>query len=121
MAVYGDVGNVEISDYLENVETPKIMVTYDSFPRLTNIIKDKKEWRVVVDEYQYLLIDSGFRSEKTIDLLDALKEFGYVTYLSATPIADRYLQGMEHFKDEPYTVLQWNRVEKIDVKRIVSK
>lgn len=97
------------------------MVTYDSFPRLSNIIKDKKEWRVVVDEYQYLLIDSGFRSEKTIDLLNALKEFEYVTYLSATPIADKYLQGMEYFKDMPYTVLRWTSVEKIDVKRVVSK
>lgn len=120
MAVYGDVGNKEIADYLEKTDKPKIMVTYDSFPRLSEFIDDKDGWRIVVDEYQYLLIDSGFRSEKTIDLLNALKKFDYVTYLSATPIADKYLQEMDHFKDMPYTVLKWENSEKINVKRVVS-
>ena len=41
--------------------------------------------------------------------------------LSATPIADKYIQKMEQFKDVPYTELIWgNMVEKIDVERIVS-
>ena len=89
--------------YLEMTETPKIMVTYDSMPRLAKLINDKSDWRVVVDEYQYLLIDSGFRSDKAIVLLDVVNEFDYVTYLSATPIADKYIQQMEHFKDVALT------------------
>ena len=121
LGVYGDVKNDEIMAYLETTETPKIMVTYDSMPRLAKLIADKSAWRVVVDEYQYLLIDSGFRSDKAIALLDAVNEFDYVTYLSATPIADKYIQRMEQFNDEPYTELIWkDRVEKIDVERIVS-
>ena len=121
LGVYGDVKNDEIMAYLEKTETPKIMVTYDSMPRLAKLIDDKSEWRVVVDEYQYLLIDSGFRSDKAIALLDVVNEFDYVTYLSATPIADKYIQKMEQFKDVPYTELIWgDMVEKIDVERIVS-
>ena len=120
LAVYGDVSNKEISEYLEKIDKPKIMVTYDSFPRLSELIENEDEWRIVIDEYQYLLIDSGFRSEKTIDLLNTLKKFEYVTYLSATPIADKYLQKMDYFKDIPYTVLKWENSEKIDVKRVVS-
>lgn len=121
LGVYGDVKNDEILAYLETTETPKIMVTYDSMPRLAKLITDKSDWRVVVDEYQYLLIDSGFRSDKAIALLDAVSEFDYVTYLSATPIADRYIQQMEQFNDVPYTELIWgDRVEKIEVERIVS-
>lgn len=121
LGVYGDVKNGEIMAYLEKAETPKIMVTYDSMPRLAKLIADKSDWHVVVDEYQYLLIDSGFRSDKAIVLLDVVNEFDYVTYLSATPIADKYIQGMEQFKDVPYTELIWgDRVEKIDVERIVS-
>lgn len=121
LGVFGDVKNDEIMAYLEKTETPKIMVTYDSMPRLAKLIDDKSDWRVVVDEYQYLLIDSGFRSDKAIALLDAVNEFDYVTYLSATPIADKYIQEMEQFKDVPYTELIWgNMVEKIDVERIVS-
>lgn len=121
LGVFGDVKNDEIVAYLEKAETPKIMVTYDSLPRLAKLIADKSDWRVVVDEYQYLLIDSGFRSDKAIALLDVVNEFDYVTYLSATPIADKYIQGMEQFKDVPYTELKWgDRVERIDVERIVS-
>lgn len=121
LGVYGDVKNDEIIAYLEKAETPKIMVTYDSMPRLAKLIDDKTDWRVVIDEYQYLLIDSGFRSDKAIALLDVVNEFDYVTYLSATPIADKYIQKMEQFKDVPYTELIWgNMVEKIDVERIVS-
>lgn len=119
--VFGDVKNDEIMAYLEKAETPKIMVTYDSMPRLAKLINDKYDWRVVVDEYQYLLIDSGFRSDKAIALLDVVNEFDYVTYLSATPIADKYIQKMEQFEDVPYTELVWgNRVEKIFVERVVS-
>lgn len=121
LGVFGDVKNDEIVAYLEKAETPKIMVTYDSLPRLAKLIDDKSDWRVVVDEYQYLLIDSGFRSDKAIALLDVMNEFDYVTYLSATPIADKYIQQMEQFKDAPYTELIWgDRVEKIEVERIVS-
>lgn len=121
LGVFGDVKNDEIMAYLETTETPKIMVTYDSMPRLAKLITDKSDWRVVVDEYQYLLIDSGFRSDKAIAFLNAVSEFDYVTYLSATPIADKYIQKMEQFNDVPYTELIWgDRVERIDVERIVS-
>lgn len=121
LGVYGEVRDNEIKAYLEKTDRPKIMVTYDSMPRLAKLIEDKSDWRVVVDEYQYLLIDSGFRSDKAIALLDSINEFDYVTYLSATPIADKYIQGMEQFKDVPYTELIWTaNVEKIDVERIVS-
>lgn len=120
LGVWGDIKNEEIVTYLEKSDTPKIMVTYDSMPRLAKLIEDKTDWRVVVDEYQYLLIDSGFRSDKAIALLDSVNQFDYVTYLSATPIADKYIQQMEQFNDVPYTELIWDKVEKIDVERIVS-
>ena len=121
LAVYGDVRNGDIEDYLRNSPKPKLLATYDSVPRLNGLIKDKSDWRIVVDEYQYLLIDSGFKSETEIALLETLKEFPYVTYLSATPIADKYMRQMEWFKDLPYTVLEWSNVEQRFVKRVQSK
>lgn len=121
LAVYGDVRNVEIEDYLRNSPKAKLLATYDSIPRLSNIIKDKSDWRVVVDEYQYILIDSGFKSETEMLLLEELKKFPYVTYLSATPIADKYMLQMDWFKDMPYTILEWNNVEKRFVNRVQSK
>ena len=121
LAVYGDVRNGDIEDCLRNSPKPKILATYDSFTRLNSLIKDKPEWRVVVDEYQYLLIDSSFKSETELRLLETLKEFPYVTYLSATPIADKYMRQMDWFKDLPYTVLEWSNVEQRFVKRVQSK
>lgn len=121
LAVYGDVRNVEIEDYLRNSPKPKLLATYDSIPRLSNIIKDKSDWRVIVDEYQYILIDSGFKSETEMLLLEELKKYPYVTYLSATPIADKYMLQMDWFKDLPYTILEWNNVEKRFVNRVQSK
>ena len=121
LAVYGDVRNGEIEDYLRNSPKPKLLATYDSVPRLNALIKDRSDWRVVVDEYQYLLIDSSFKSETEIALLETLKGFPYVTYISATPIADRYMLQMDWFKDMPYTVLEWDNVEKRVVKRVQSK
>ena len=86
LAVYGDVRNGDIEDYLRNSPKPKLLATYDSVPRLNGLIKDKPNWRVVVDEYQYLLIDSGFKSETEIALLETLRDYSYVTYISATPV-----------------------------------
>lgn len=121
LAVYGDVRNAEIENYLRNSPKPKILATYDSMPRLEKLIKNKSDWRIVVDEYQYLLIDSGFKSETEMALLDILKSFLYVTYLSATPIADKYMLKMDCFRDLPYTVLEWSKVEQRFVKRVQSK
>lgn len=121
LAVYGDVRNGDIEDYLRNSPKPKLLATYDSIPRLNGLIKDKPDWRVVVDEYQYLLIDSSFKSETEIRLLETLKVFPYVTYISATPIADKYMRQMDWFKDLPYTVLEWSNVEQGFVKRVQSK
>lgn len=121
LAVYGDVRNGEIEDYLRNSPKPKLLATYDSIPRLNGLIKDKPDWRIVVDEYQYILIDSGFKSETEIRLLETLKEFPYVTYLSATPIADKYMRQMDWFKNLPYTILEWSNVEQRFVKRVQSK
>lgn len=121
LAVYGDVRNAEIESYLRNSPKPKILATYDSMPRLEKLIKNKSDWRIVVDEYQYLLIDSGFKSETEMALLDILKSFPYVTYLSATPIADKYMLEMDCFRDLPYTVLEWSKVEQRFVKRVQSK
>lgn len=46
-----------------------------------------------------------------------LKQFGYITYLSATPILDRFIEKIDYFKDIPYYQMVWQNVEKIKVIR----
>lgn len=110
-----------ISDYIKNHELPKILVSYDSFPKVARCIEDKSEWRVVVDEFQYMLSDSGMKSPVEIKLMEILKAFPYVTFMSATPIIGKYLDSISYFKDMDYTELKWSNLEKIKLVRIEAK
>lgn len=46
-----------------------------------------------------------------------LKEFPYVTYLSATPILDRYLEQIDFFSNMNYYHLVWGNKEVVKVYR----
>ena len=96
-------------------------MSYDSFPKVVRVIKEKSEWRVVVDEFQYMLSDSSMKSEVEIKLLEALKDFPYVTYMSATPIIGKYIKKISWFNKMDYTELNWLNIEKIRLIRMESK
>lgn len=117
LLVIGGVNINEVRTYIEQTEIPKILVSYDSIYKLTECIKDTTDWRIVVDEFQYMLADSGFKSEVELKLLEHLKRFPYVTYLSATPILDKYLEQIDYFKDMNYYHLIWTNKEVVKVYR----
>ena len=108
----------EITDYLHTADIPKILVTYDSLPRVIDCISDTSDWRVVIDEFHFLLLDSSFKSETEFKTLECLKRMPYVTYLSATPLLDKYICEIEQFKDLPYTELKWEKSRRIKVNRV---
>ena len=100
----------------------KILVTYDSFRHvkdaLTHFYENEEEregseknifpnFQVVVDEFQSIFIDSRFKSETEIELLDQLRGVQKVCYVSATPMLDKYLEKLDEFKDLPYYELDW--------------
>lgn len=117
LLVMGGIYKEEIKEYLANTVLPKILVTYDSLYKLIECIKDISSWRIVVDEFQCLLNDSTFKSETEMKLLNNLKKFPYVTYMSATPILDKYLEQLEYFNDIPYYCLNWTDKYKVQVYR----
>ena len=117
LLVIGGVNINEVRTYIEQTEIPKILVSYDSIYKLAECIKDTTDWRIVVDEFQYMLADSGFKSEVELKLLEHLKRFPYVTYLSATPILDKYLKQIDYFKDMNYYHLIWTNKEVVKVYR----
>ena len=116
-----------------NPEHPfKILVTYDSFRHVKDALKhfywneddhlgsfDDRfdEFQVVVDEFQSILIDSRFKSDTEIELLDNLKGVKKVCYVSATPMLDKYLEKLDEFKDLPYYELDWETEEPGRVKK----
>ena len=121
LLVIGGVDTIEIEAYLQTAELPKILVSYDSVYKLIGCIKYKSDWRVVVDEFQCLLADSSFKSEIELHFLDNSRSFPYVTFLSATPILDKYLEQIDHFKDMNYYQLDWEEKDIVRVYRERTK
>ena len=121
LLVIGGVDPKEIETYLQTAELPKILVSYDSVYKLIGCIKYKSDWRVVVDEFQCLLADSSFKSEIELHFLDNSRSFPYVTFLSATPILDKYLEQIDHFKDMNYYQLDWEEKDIVRVYRERTK
>ena len=123
----------ETSDYLDdcarNHKTPKILVTYDSFRLVKEILVEKNLFsifHVVVDEFQSIFTDSRFKSTTEMEFINHLSDVQKVCYVSATPMIDKYLQELDLFKDLPYFELDWKtynplRVTTPDLKiRVVS-
>ena len=117
LLVKGGVNKTTIGKYIEETPIPKILVTYDSLYKVIDCIDDYSGWRVVVDEFQCILNDASFKADTEIKLLEKLNSFPYVTYLSATPILDKYLEQIEFFKDMPYIELDWEDKELVEVHR----
>ena len=90
LGVQKGVGQQHIEDYVDECfgkQPIKIMATYDSFPRVFSLTKQKGiECKIVVDEYQELLDAYVYRNTAIRNLLNELKDIPNVTYLSATPI-----------------------------------
>ena len=117
LLVKGGVYKETITKYLEEVDVPKILVTYDSLGKVISCIEDLKEWRIVVDEFQCLLNDSTFKADTEVKLLKNLKQLPYVTFLSATPILEKYLNQIDFFDGMPYYKLEWADKYKVQVHR----
>jgi len=115
--VKSGVSTDSIIEYINATETPKILVTYDSIGRVIDCIDNKTDWRVVTDEFQYIISDGSFKSETEMELLEKIKAMPYVTYLSATPCLDELLEQIEIFQEIDYYQLVWEDVEKVKVIR----
>ena len=104
----------EIEAYIksrrESYKPYKILVTYDSYRIVYQILKELgifNEFFVVVDEFQSILHDARFKSTTENQFLSYLRKSDKVIFLSATPMLDDYLSLLKDFKDLPYYTLDW--------------
>lgn len=118
LLVVQGVSDRQIKDYIESVQVPKILTTYDSFRKVKKAIDSFEGWKVVVDEFQCLLNDSAFKADTELAFLKELQSCPFVTYLSATPILDKYISQIDFFKDKTYYQLNWADKEKVYIRRI---
>lgn len=117
LLVIGGTTKGRIVEYLQTHETPKILVTYDSLYKLEEYVEDKSDWRVIVDEFQCILSDSAIKSETEMRFIKYVRNYPYVTFLSATPILDQFLEEIDELRDLDYYELDWEDKEIIFVDR----
>ena len=103
----------QIMDYIYgcNNITPKILVSYDSFKHVAQVLSKKSllnRFRIIVDEAQTLFTDAAFKGEVEIEFLENLINSGCnVIFLSATPFIEKYLDQIDIFKNLTYVELVW--------------
>jgi hypothetical protein len=117
LLVVAGVNENDIKEYLSKYDIPKILVSYDSFYKLIDVIGNKDKWHIVIDEFQILLSDSSFKSETELKLLEQLKQFPYITYMSATPLLDEFINDIPIFNDVSYYECKWENSIKVGVVR----
>ena len=90
----------------------KIIVTYDSFRYVKEALGATiSDYRIVVDEFQSIFVDSKFKSSTEIELLGHLQGLDRICFVSATPMIDKYLDMLDEFKDLPFYELDWETEE----------
>ena len=72
-------------------------------------------WKLLVDEYHIILEDIDFREKAISNLLYSIQLFKHYTFLSATPIDEDY--EIPFFKNLPHYTIEWDGLQKIEVKR----
>ena len=106
-------------------KTPKILVTYDSLKYVLDTLGSTiTNFSIIVDEFQNIFIDSRFKADVEMNFLGYLQNCPNVTYLSATPMLDNYLNELDEFKNLPYYEFVWDpsKIIKADVvrKKVIS-
>ncbi len=107
----------------------KILVTYDSFRLLKEILIRLgyfDRFYTVVDEFQSIFTDSRFKSDTEMEFMNHLRDVKKLCFVSATPMIDKYLEMIDEFKDLPYYELDWetanpSRILKPDLEARVIK
>jgi len=106
LGVYGKVAQEDIEHYLLTHGVKKIALTYDSLPRFINTceafnIDVFNTFFLLVDEWHILFNSYVFRKDAITNLLNLASKFKEVTYMTATPIEEKYM--LKELKHLPIT------------------
>lgn len=112
--------------YMIGYKPPKILVTYDSLHHVLDALSSyilPIKFHVVVDEFQAIFTDAAFKARVELDFVEDIKSCADVTFVSATPMLDKYLSKLDYFKDLPFYKLIWpaDTVEKVRINRVVTR
>ena len=116
LGVMGGVTDTEILEYLEHVLIPKIMVTYDSLPKVIKLI-NPLEYNLLVDEYHLLFTQYSFRGDSAIkEVLKHYKEFKQYCFMTATELEEEFI--LDELEDLPIVSAVWEDVREVNIHSI---
>ena len=118
--VCGGVPQDELINYLKTNKVHKIMVTYDSVPRVIDAINEMKErpveeYFLLIDEVHYILNNYQLRKDAFRKLLAIYPIFKKWCFMTATPNEEEFT--LEELKDIPVIIAPFE-LEKIEIQNI---
>lgn len=121
LGVMEGIEEYQIMNYIDEHEVKKIMVTYDSLPKVIKVINAKggnayRDYFLLVDEYHRLFLDNLFRNDAIKKLLDEAIKFKSVTYMTATPVDEMFI--MDELKNVPVQEITWKGKQPIELRVI---
>ncbi|WP_268036928.1 DEAD/DEAH box helicase family protein [Algoriphagus sp. PAP.12] len=117
LGVYGGVSKSEIEEYLKTSPIKKIMVTYDSLPKI--IEATGYDINLLVDEYHLLFKHSVFRAKAVRNILDSFYKFKSYCFMTATELEDTFI--LEELKAVDRTIANWETSLEVTVKPVIAE
>jgi hypothetical protein len=111
--IYGTRDVFDVKKYatkcIKNKMPIKIMSTYDAIFKVKDGLSiaqiDATDIKLVIDEYHFILLDWGFRCELLHKMLQYVKDWKNIIFVSATPIRNMYLP--DELINYPTIKLNW--------------
>lgn len=115
--VDGDTKKKDLYDYLDNIDIPKIMVTYNSLGKLSDWLGDSVvDYRILIDEYHILFTQFSWRYEAVKNVLDNYTRYKNFCFMTATTLEEEFI--LEELKDIPVVTLVWPNTKKVTIESV---
>ncbi|MCR5889257.1 hypothetical protein LRS06_16085 [Hymenobacter sp. J193] len=113
LGVTAEVTATEIDKYVKSAKVPKIIVTYDSLPKVIDHITPS-EYNLLVDEYHLLFTQYSFRGDSAIKaVLKSYKEFREYCFMTATVLEEEFV--LDELSDIPLVSAVWEDAREVTV------
>ena len=114
LSVMDGVTSNDVRVYLDSVDIPKIITTYDSLPKVIDAFDgDVSQINLLVDEYHILFTQYSFRKDAIKQILKSFRCFKSFTFMTATALENEFI--LEELQDLPIKEQVWQDDEKLEV------
>jgi hypothetical protein len=114
--VYGEVKKEDLYDYLDSVDIPKIMVTYDSLEKLTEWLECPEDYKLLVDELHLLFTQYSFRHDAVQKVLQNYTRYKEYCFMTATVLEEEFI--LDELSELPIVKAEWKNVKTVKVNSI---